>query len=213
MQHWRSAPDKQAPDSIEAIIRILPRQYLRVLSEPSVATFAQELGNAGWGTVYVQLLGWIIVFALLGLLVVLIASLVLGIIGNLNFTVLATTFGLIISLALFIPTLLLIGIALTHLIARAFGGHGTFLVQLYASLLFQIPLSAIASLLMLIPTAGILLGILFGFGAFIYGMVLQIYAVIAVHRVDARAAVAAVFVPATIALILTWSFAVWWHGW
>ncbi len=213
MQRCRSAPDKQAPDSIEAIVRILPRQYLRVLSKPSVATFAQELGNAGSGAVYVQLLGWIIVFALLGLLVVLIASLVLGIIGNLNFTVLATTFGLIISLALFIPTLLLIETALTHLIARAFGGHGTFLVQLYASLLFQIPLSAIASFLMLIPTAGILLGILFAFGAFIYGMVLQIYAVIAVHRVDARAAVAAVFVPATIALILTWSFAVWWHGW
>lgn len=213
MQHWRSASDKQAPDSIEAIVRILPRQYLRVLSKPSVATFAQELGNAGWDIVYVQLLGWIIVFALLALLVILIASLVLGIVGNLNFTVLATTFGLIISLALFIPTLLLIGTALTHLIARAFGGHGTFLVQLYASLLFQIPLSAIASLLMLIPTVGILLGILFAFGAFIYGMVLQVYAVMAVHRVDARTAVAAVFIPATIALILTWSFAVWWHGW
>jgi hypothetical protein len=213
MQHWQSAIDKQAPDSIEAIVRILPRQYLRVLSKPSVATFAQELGNAGWGIVYVQLLGWIVAFALLGLLVILIASLVLGIVGNLNFTVLATTFGLIISLALFIPTLLLIGTVLTHLIARAFGGHGTFLVQLYASLLFQMPLSAIASLLMLIPTAGILLGIVFAFGAFIYGMVLQLYAVIAVHRLNARTAVAAVFIPATIALILTWSFAVWWHGW
>jgi len=213
MQQWQPAPDKQVPDSIEAIVRILPRQYLRVLSKPSVATFAQELGNAGWGTVYVQLLGWIIVFAMLGLLVVLIASLVLGIMGNLNFSLLGPTFSLIISLALFVPTLLLIGTALTHLIARAFGGQGTFLVQLYASLLFQIPLSAIASLLMLIPTAGILLGVLFAFGAFIYGMVLQIYAVIAVQRVDARTAVAAVFIPATIALILTWSFAVWWLGW
>jgi hypothetical protein len=66
---------------------------------------------------------------------------------------------------------------------------------------------------MLIPIAGILLGTFFAFGAFIYGMVLQIYAVIAVHRVDVRTAVAAVFIPATITLVLTWSFAVWWPRW
>ncbi len=76
------------------------------------------------------------------------------------------------------------------------------LAQSYTSLLFQIPLSTIVSVVTLIPTVGIFLGALFGFGAFIYGLVLQIFVVVAVHRVEGRTAITAVFLPALIGLLL-----------
>ena len=45
--------------------RALPRQYFRVLTKPSVVTFAKEMGKASWNMVWVQLIGLGTITALL----------------------------------------------------------------------------------------------------------------------------------------------------
>ncbi len=204
MQSQTPPPGRQGPHTLEEVLRALPRQYIKVLSGPSIATFSEEKGRATWSLVGVQILGWMTFLGICGLLIILIKALVLGLTGSLDLTGLGSTFGLTLLLALFIPMLLLVDTVLVYLLARSFGGRGTLAVQSYTCLLFQIPLSTIGSLLTFIPTVGILLGIVFGFGAFIYGMLLQIFAVIAVHRLDARTAIVTVFIPALVTLTLTW---------
>lgn len=203
MQSQKPPTGRQGPCTLEEILRTLPRQYIKVLSGPSIATFSEEMGRATWSLVGVQILGWMTILGICGLLVVLIRALVLGLTGSLDLIGLGSTFGLTLLLALLIPMLLLVDTILVYLLARAFGGRGTLSAQSYTCLLFQIPLSTIGSLLTFIPSVGILLGIVFGFGAFIYGMLLQVFAVIAVHRLDARTAVVTVFIPAVITLTLT----------
>src|SRR5437588_11261297 len=48
--------------------RALPRQYFRVLTKPSVVTFAKEMGKASWNMGWVQLIGLCIMPALLDFL-------------------------------------------------------------------------------------------------------------------------------------------------
>ena len=204
MQSQKSPPGRQGPHTLEEILRTLPCQYIKVLRSPSIATFSEEMGSATWSLVGVQILGWMTFLGICGLLIILIKALGLGITGSVDLTGLGATFGRALLLALLIPMLLLVDTVLVYLLARAFGGRGTLAVQSYTCLLFQIPLSTIGSLLAFIPTVGILLGIVFGFGAFIYGMLLQIFAIIAVHRLDARTAVVTVFIPALVTLTLTW---------
>src|SRR6266853_2633662 len=55
------APPQQAPRSIGQAIQELPNQYIRVLTKPSAQTFAEEMGKADWGMVWIQLLIWALV--------------------------------------------------------------------------------------------------------------------------------------------------------
>ncbi len=203
----RLPPNWQDSQSLENIFRALPRRYIKVLSKPSVAAFSAEASQAEWHLVGIHILGWMTMLVIFGLLTVFIRALVLGLTGSLDFiSGLGFTFGLTLVLALFIPTFLLVDAILTYLMARAFGGRGTLSAQAYTSLLFQIPLSTIGCLLAFIPSVGILLGTLFGFGAFIYSMMLQVFATMAVHRLDARTATATVFIAAVVVLLLAWFF-------
>jgi hypothetical protein len=201
MQSQRPPPDIQGPYTLEEIMRVLPRQYIKVLSRPSIAAFTEEMSKATWRLVWVQLLGWMTLLVICGLLILLIRALFLIFTASFDLVGLASTFALTLLLALIIPMLLLVNTVLVYLLARAFGGRGTLGVQSYTCLLFQIALSALVSILSFIPTIGIALGIFFGFGAFLYGLLLQIFAIIAVHRLDARSAVAAVFISAVITLL------------
>lgn len=198
----RSPFSRPHAQSLERTIRAFTRRYFYVLTKPSIAIFAQEMEEAEWNLVWIQLFGWMTVLGILGLLTLLITSFVLGITGRLDITTLSSILSLTFFLALFIPLLLFVDTVLTYLTARALGGRGTLLAQSYTSLLFQIPLSTIVSVVTLIPTVGIYLGALLGCGAFIYGLVLQMFVVVAVHRVEARTAITAVFLPALIGLLL-----------
>ena len=202
----RLPPNWQDSQSLENIFRALPRRYIKVLSKPSVAAFSAEARQAEWHLVGIHILGWMTMLGIFGLLMVFSRALVLGLTGSLDLSGLGFTFGLTLVLTLFIPMFLLVDAVLTYLIARAFGGRGTLPAQAYTSLLFQIPLSTIGCLLAFIPSVGILLGTLFGFGAFIYSMMLQVFATMAVHRLDARTATATVFISAVVVLLLAWFF-------
>ncbi len=92
---------------------------------------------------------------------------------------------------------------LVYLLARAFNGQGTFLTQSYTPLLFQVPLGILSGILGLVPFFGLL-----GFAVFIYGIVLQVYALMAVHRLSGGKATAVVFLPAAMILLLAVVFVV-----
>ena len=64
------------------------------------------------------------------------------------------------------------------MIARAFGGKGTYLAQIYTTLLFGVPLVIVSYLLLFITVAGSWLT----YVPHIYSAVLLILSLIAVHR-------------------------------
>lgn len=187
-------------------IKELPQQYLEVLTKPGVATFAAQMGKANWGIVWVQLLGWGIISTILGLLAQAIYSgLSYRLSGYLNpeaiqaFSAASASYGGIIG----VPLGFFLWMGLVYLLARAFNGQGSFLTQSYTTLLFQAPLGILSGILGLVPFLGLL-----GFAVFIYGIVLQIYTLMAVHRLSGGKATAVVFLPAAMILLLVIVFVV-----
>jgi len=189
-------PVQAVPLPLGEAIRQLPNQYIRVLTKPSAATFAEEQGKAAWNIVWVQLLG-IAIFS--AIFVFLIFQLVLpSTMSNSNVPAetVAVTEGMVVVLALSViilmPLVFFIGVGIYYLIARVFGGQGTFLAQSYSTLLFYIPLSIADLVLGLIP----FLGSLVGLAASIYQIVLSVFMVMAVHRLSGGKATFVILLPA-----------------
>src|SRR6266567_7401995 len=63
-------PPQAAPLPLGEAIRQLPNQYIRVLTKPSAATFAEEQGKASWDIVWIQLIIYAITAAVLGYLAI-----------------------------------------------------------------------------------------------------------------------------------------------
>ncbi len=53
------------PRSLASLLVLLSQQYLQVLASPEPATFAAQQGKANWRSVWVQVLGWASLSALL----------------------------------------------------------------------------------------------------------------------------------------------------
>ena len=70
-------PTDQATSSTQAytipsrrrMLSQLPQRYFNALVKPSVATFTADKGDASWSLVWIQLVVWAILDAMLGLLV------------------------------------------------------------------------------------------------------------------------------------------------
>jgi len=185
----------------------LPQQYIKVLTKPSAATFAEEQGKAAWNIVWVQLLGLGVIF---GVLVFLIFQLVLpGVLNNLSSSnspaagMVAVIEGAAVAFAIgeiiLVPLGFFITVGIYYLIAKAFGGQGTFLAQSYSSTLFYVPLTIISSVIGLIP----ILGSLAGIAVFIYEIVLGIYMMMAVHRLTGGKATLVVLFPIIVLFALS----------
>jgi len=202
--HGYGAPPMQArPLPLGEAIRQLPSQYIRVLTKPSAATFAEEMGKAAWNIVWVQLILLAVITAVFGFLASLIGS------GFMPATTSSTlpmnpaflqgiragsSFGELIG----VPLGFFIGVGILYLIAKAFRGEGTFLAQGYTYLLFEVPLGILASVLSLIP----ILGGLVAFAVGIYAIVLQIFSIMAVHRLSGGKATLVVFLPLIVVFVL-----------
>ena len=165
-------------------IRALPGQYIKVLSRPSVTTFVEEKGKATWGIIWAQFIGLAIIGAILQSIGLLISppnfSSVAGGTGGLNYTaLLAIT---IVFFAIFeligTPVSFLAAGGILFLIAKVFGGKGTYREQIYTTLLFGVPLVIASYLLFLIPVAGWWLL----YVPHIYSVVLLVLAMMAVHQ-------------------------------
>jgi hypothetical protein len=172
--------------SLSIALSHLPQRYLNALVKPSVATYAADKGDASWSLVWIQLLAWAILDAMLGLLVNFIYPPVTGT-TFLRFFSLATSIGLIGV----VPLLFFILMGIVFLLAKAFGGQGTFLKQCNSSLYIQAPLGIFSKLLALIPVVGRVLNSVLS----LYGIVLQVFVIMAVHRLSRGKAIATILIP------------------
>jgi hypothetical protein len=187
-QDFKHGGSPVTPLPLGVAIAQLPGQYMRVLLRPSSRVFAEEMGKATWSIVFVQLIAWTIIAAVLGYLGNSIEPLptsdsalspsTMQILADIRF---ANSYGLLV----LTPALFFGWTGLMFLLAKAFGGEGRFLAQCYTTLLFQVPLGILGSILSVIPFAGWL-----GIVLFIYSLVLQVYATMGVHGLSGGKATA-----------------------
>jgi hypothetical protein len=89
-------------------------------------------------------------------------------------------------------------VGLTHLIANAFGGRGTFLTYCYSYLLYGVPLGTVSLILSMIPFVNYL-SILVS----IYHIVLQVFMTMGVHRLSGGRATLAVLILPIVVVVLS----------
>ncbi|OLB47094.1 MAG: hypothetical protein AUH05_00740 [Ktedonobacter sp. 13_2_20CM_53_11] len=165
-------------------IRALPGQYIKVLTRPSITTFAEEKGKATWGIIWAQFIGLGIICAILqslGLLILppnynSIAGATAGLSSS-TLLVFSIVFFAIVEILL-TPVSFLASGGILFLIARIFGGKGTYREQIYTTLLYGVPMVILSYLLFLVPVAGAWLLYL----PHIYSLVLLIISMMAVHQ-------------------------------
>jgi hypothetical protein len=197
--------EASAPLPLSEAISQLPNQYVKVLTKPSAFTFATEMGKASWDIVWVQLIALAIITALLGYMRTFIpGSLFWYNPPNSDSALSSSMFQTIIlssstiAQIIIIPVSFFIGQGIIYLLAKAFGGTGTFLSQGYTYLLISVPLGIITSALGLIPVLGSVAAV----GLGIYGIVLQVFSLMAVHRLSGGKATAVVLIPIAILIVL-----------
>ncbi len=171
---------------VSAALLRLPQHYFKALLRPSVSTFVQDKGQASWSLVWIQLLVWAVLDAALGVLVNLISRPTTSTPFQ-QFFALATSYGLVV----LVPVLFFLLMGIVYLLARSFGGQGTFLEQCNASLYIQAPLGILSKLLALIPGVGRMLNSVLS----LYGIAIQVFAIMAVHRLSRGKAIATILIP------------------
>ncbi|MDQ2887056.1 MAG: YIP1 family protein [Chloroflexota bacterium] len=186
------------------------------MTKPSASTFAEELRKSSWDITLVQLLIMIGVGVVLGLITALLSSAAANAyIANSDLTgsslqayrsfVVAGSVGGAFSRIISVPLSFFIGVGIQFLIAKAFKGEGTFLTQSYTTLLYQVPLYVISSLLGLlaiIPIAGAIIAGIIGLALFVYSIVLNVYQIMATHRLSGGKATAVVLIPYAVGVLL-----------
>ena len=195
-------PPASTPLPLREAIRQLSSQYIRVLTKPGAATFAAEQGKAAWNIVWVQIIALTILTVLFGFAFVGLTLAVTLNAQNLPASSINTIRGysafLPFGYVLLTPLSLFIGLGIYHLIAKAFGGTGTFVRYVYSYLLFGVPLTIITPLLVLIPFVGSLIVS----AVSVYTIVLQIFMTMAVHRMRGGRATFAVLLLPIIGIVL-----------
>ena len=191
----------QGPRPLSVALQELPQQYLKVCTRPSAQSFVEEMGKADWAIVWIQLLILAVVSAVFGYIGSLIYHSPAFVTGSSSaYTSLFTTLavgGSIFSI-ISVPLFFFIGAGIQYLLARAFRGEGTFLQQCYTALLYQVPLGIISRVIGLVP----ILGGIVAFALAIYGIVLNVFAIMAVHRLSGGRATAVVLIPVGVVVLL-----------
>ena len=175
-----------ATPSLSKDLLQLPRYYLNALLRPSISTYSRDKGNASWRLVWIQLTTWAILDVALGVLVNLISPPATGT-AFVRFFAFATSYGLVV----IVPLLFFLLMGVVHLLARYFGGQGSFLELCNSSLYIQAPLGILSKLLALIPGVGRILNSVLS----LYGIALQVFVIMTVHRVSRGKAIATILIP------------------
>lgn len=218
------------PLPLAQAVRELPQQYLKVLTRPAARTFAEEQGKAEWGIIWVQLL-FVAVIAGLNVLVSSVLQggpyKILS-----QFTNLASNGSSVTNLPLSTPSPVLIatievplvailtllgflaGVGIQYGMAKLFRGSGQYKQQAYNHLLFYIPVEIVAAVLsavaLLLTTQGFnpfvlvlaFIPSLVSIGLFIYSVVLNVFAIMATHRMSGGKATAVVLIPYGVLFVL-----------
>lgn len=193
----------QAPRPWGEAVQALPGQYIKILTKPGKLSFAEEQSKATWGMIWTQL----IFIGLIGTIVALISAAIgtavtaslLGSGAGAAYGTVAGFFagaGSVYDIVLVIVDFFII-VGIQFLLAKAFGGRGTFLQQGYNYLLFNTPLAVLSYVVALVP----LLGGLVAFALSIYGIVLNVFSIQATHNMSGGKATWVVLIP-YIALIV-----------
>jgi hypothetical protein len=189
------------PPPLSQALAQLPRQYLRVFTRLSAATFTQEMGQASWGRVWIQLVGFALfsglLFALLALLDLIVRGTTLSTL-SLSFGV----FAVALITFLFVVAFFFLHTSLLYLFAKRVGGQGTFLAQCSSTLLFLVPSGVIAEVLTFFTGFIPVLGWLFLLAWLIYIIVLDILVIKAVHRLSSGKASAVVLLLPLVFLVV-----------
>ena len=111
---------------------------------------------------------------------------------------LITIITIILLQLVFTPVSFLAAGGILYIIARAFGGRGTFIEQMYTTLLFGAPLVILSYLLLLIPATSSWLPYL----PHLYSLVLFVISLMAVHQLSRGKAIAVILIPISILLVL-----------
>ena len=200
-------PPPAAPLPLGEAIRQLPEQYKRVVTKPYAETFLVEMGQASWGIVWIQLLGYALLAGLLGFASTLISSPHTSTSQNASGlsspgVIQALTLGTSLGLIILIPVLFFLLMGVLYLLARAYGGRGRFVQQCYTTLLFLVPFGAVVSVLSIVPFLGGFLSAFLGAILYVYGIVLQTFATVAVHRLTGGKATASAVITALLLIPL-----------
>jgi hypothetical protein len=176
-------------------IRQLPGQYIKVaFTKRSAATFAEEQSKASWGSVWFQLIFYALVFAIL----VCVDELITNTAASVLDLIVIIFLSIVVISIVVIPIAFFVIPGIYYLIARAFGGKGTFLAQIYTTLLFAVPLGILAGLLSLIP----IIGSFANRAVDGYLIFLNIRMIMGVHRLSAGKATSVILIPLAVIIFI-----------
>lgn len=185
---------------VPAGMRDIWQKWLNVTTRPGVASFAQELPTANWRDIWLSLVGLGILTAITGAIAALYTSQTITI-PRTDGT--STTIHIPTGTSWFtiigVPLAFFIGVAILFVVAKLFGGTGTFLEQSYAMMLYYVPIQAVTAVLGLLPFFGGLAAFVLG----IYEIVLAVFAIAASQRLTTGKSVAVVLLPAVILILLS----------
>ncbi|GHO75683.1 hypothetical protein KSD_34540 [Ktedonobacter sp. SOSP1-85] len=208
------------PLTLKEGLRQLPRQWWKVVSKPSIRSFAEEKGKASWSVILILLLIYAIVQSATLILEPYIPGTSTNISNTLNQNLSQSTYSStnVFNFADFTRAILLIeglfgiilfplsylfGEGIYFLIAKLFKGRGSYLQQVYADMLYIIPTTVGLSILSLVPFLGGILQLILSMFIGVYFYVLRIFATQAVHRLSIGRALAVVFIPLGLAFLLS----------
>lgn len=176
------------------------QKWINVTTRPGVASFTQELPTANWRDIWLSLIGLGILSAITGAIAALYTSQIVTIPqANGPATTVHVPAGASWFTVVTVPLAFFVGVAILFVIAKIFGGTGTFLDQSYAMALYYVPIQGVIAILGLVPFLGGLAAFAFG----IYEIVLAVFAIAASQRLTVGRSVAVVLLPAIILLLLT----------
>lgn len=175
-------------------VRQLPRCCRLVLTRPGFEPFVPAAGQGGWAIVCIQLL--VTTVGAAGLALLRAALFPAPSSGGVTGAGVAQALTAGASAGLLIPFLFFFTMGLLYWLARAAGGHGAFVQQLYTTLLFVMPCGLLVGVLGLVPFAGDFLSAFLGVILFVYCIVLQCFATIAVHHIKGGQATAVTVITA-----------------
>ncbi len=202
------APPMATPLPLGTALQQLPGQYMKVTTRPGPQSFAEEMGKAEWGIIWLQLVIYAVIAGALSFL-----DRQLNPITPADFNtpdgsalppdtvahiqqVITYTSGFGTFLGVVVGFFIFQGIG--YGLAKLFKGQGTFLAQCYTALLFQVPLGILGTVIGFIP----ILGIIGGLAINIYSLVLQVFSIMAVHRLSGGKATGVVLIPIGVVIFL-----------
>jgi hypothetical protein len=172
----------------------LPGQYLKVLFNPTARTFAREAERASWGMVWFQIFILVLITVGLGLIRIFDRTLTAQVATRSHFLydiLVSFSFGASIAAlilrTIIAPLFFFVTVSIQFLLARIFGGVGEYLEQSYATLLYQVPLAILSSILntIIVFVHGLdlhFLNPLISSVLFAYGIILNVTMLKGVHR-------------------------------